>query len=67
MISRILAGATVAWLLLAGVEIPASASCSTDCHTDHYQFEICTTCCRTCYNSRGEITYSGCDERCVWL
>ncbi len=67
MLARILAGATVSWLLLAGVEIPASAGCTTDCSTERSQISICTTCCKTCINSQGVETYSNCDTRCIWL
>lgn len=51
---------------LAGLGAPAAfAGCSTSCTTSRGQTEICTTCCRTCINLKGEVTYSNCDTRCV--
>jgi len=46
----------------------ARADCSTSCVTYYSGWQLCSTCCRTCFNPvTGQITYSSCDTRCVDL
>lgn len=67
MIARILAGATIALALFTGTEFPASADCQSSCTTERTQIQICSTCCKVCWNAQGVETYNYCNTRCVWL
>jgi hypothetical protein len=67
MIPRILAGATLVLALFTGAEFPASAECQSDCKIERTQIQICSTCCKTCFNAQGIEIYNYCNTRCVWL
>lgn len=66
-LSRRLAVLGIAAFCLFSGPAPALAACSTACTKWRTQTEICSECCRTCINQRGETTFEGCDTVCVYL
>jgi hypothetical protein len=57
--------AALAVIILAAAPPPVSAACNTSCSTYRTQTEMCTSCCKICYNAQGQETFNACDTRCV--